>query len=74
MDSGDLAWRSSLGMTMIESIDQPEDSQLQEYYVPTLNGDILAFSNSYIWNTTAKISDFMESPNFGENLIIGSSE
>ena len=42
--------------------------------MPTLTGDILAFSNMSIWNTTAKVEDFQKTQNFGSNMISGRSE
>jgi hypothetical protein len=42
--------------------------------VPTLSGDILAFSNLSIWNTTARVTDFQKISNFGNNFITGKSE
>ena len=52
--TGKKYWESTLEMTLIESLDS-EAELLPEYYIPTLNGDILAFSNTSLWNTTAKV-------------------
>jgi len=60
-------------MTLIESLDS-EAELLPEYYIPTLNGDILAFSNTSLWNTTAKVWDFQKLNNFHQNVIQGKSE
>jgi outer membrane protein assembly factor BamB len=56
--TGKLYWESSLEMTLLDSYVTPENDKNDEYYVPTLSGDILAFSSTSIWNTTARVSDF----------------
>jgi len=55
--TGKMYWESSLEMNLIESLDEDQDL-LSEYYIPTLSGDIIAFSNTSLWNTTAKVRDF----------------
>lgn len=56
--TGSKYWESSLEMSLIDSYDSLYSDRVDEFYVPTLNGDILAFSSTSIWNTTAKVSDF----------------
>ena len=56
--TGKQHWESSLEMTMLDSYDSIDSDKREEYYVPTIQGDILAFSSTSIWNTTAKVSDF----------------
>lgn len=56
--TGEKYWESSLEMTLIDSYDSQDSKWKAEYYVPTIEGDILAFSTTSIWNTTAKVSDF----------------
>ena len=66
--TGKKYWDSSLEMSLIESLNSEEDDQ-QEYYISTVNGDILAFSNTSLWNTTAKVRDFQQLPNFNHNVL-----
>ena len=56
--TGEQYWTSSLDMTMIESIDIKTAKPSSEYFVPTLGGEILAFTSESIWNTKTKVSDF----------------
>lgn len=55
-------------MSLIESLDTEADD-LSEYYIPTTSGDILAFSNTSLWNTTAKVRDFQKLNNFNSNIL-----
>lgn len=52
-------------MLLIESVNLTQEQDFkEEYYVPTLHGDILGFSNTSIWNTTAKVKDFQTIKNY----------
>ena len=75
--TGEQYWTSSLDMTMIESIDIKTAKPSSEYFVPTLGGEILAFTSESIWNTKTKVSDFQTMGNIktvDSTIITGKTE